>query len=406
MNRIDPTDPSLTTGQRIKHFRTRRGLSRKVLGDLVGKSAEWVKAVENGRLLPPRLPMLVQLAELLKVADLAALTGGHSLPVHMFTNIGHPALPAVRDAINWYPFGRDEPPGNLGELRRRLSMGWIARHASPDHRTVLGGILPGLIRDATYAVHIYEGNKRREAQAILAEVLNLSQMFLAYQPGTDLLWRVSDRAMVSAHDSGDPLAITGAVWFLVQAQRDAGEWESATTINREAIRTFADQVSESTDLLAMWGALHFEMAYTASRAGHSGEAWGWWDQADRIAERLPQDYYQPWTSFSRVIMGAHAVTVDVELRHGGEAQRHAVQLEPAAIPSRPRRSRHLIEVARGHYLKRDYHTAVQTLLEAHSTAPETIRYNGYAKAMILEILDTQPTLRRQANDLAAKVGLV
>jgi DNA-binding transcriptional regulator YiaG len=35
-----------TTGERIKHFRTRAGMSRPVLGGLVGRSAEWVKAVE------------------------------------------------------------------------------------------------------------------------------------------------------------------------------------------------------------------------------------------------------------------------------------------------------------------------------------------------------------------------
>lgn len=39
-----------TTGERIKHFRNRVGMTRAVLGGLVGRSAEWVKAVEMGRL--------------------------------------------------------------------------------------------------------------------------------------------------------------------------------------------------------------------------------------------------------------------------------------------------------------------------------------------------------------------
>ncbi len=50
---------SKTTGERIKHFRNRVGMPRPVLGGLVGCSAEWVKAVETGRLQVPRLPMLV-----------------------------------------------------------------------------------------------------------------------------------------------------------------------------------------------------------------------------------------------------------------------------------------------------------------------------------------------------------
>ncbi|MGH4015166.1 MAG: helix-turn-helix domain-containing protein [Pseudonocardiaceae bacterium] len=37
----------MTTGQRVRHFRQRAGMTRPVLGGLVGRSDEWVKAVEN-----------------------------------------------------------------------------------------------------------------------------------------------------------------------------------------------------------------------------------------------------------------------------------------------------------------------------------------------------------------------
>lgn len=407
MDQANPLEPGMSTGQRIRYFRERRGLTRAVLGELVGRSGEWIKAVETGRLLPPRLDMLTQLAEVLKITDLADLTGEQPVRVRMFRGPGHPALPAVKNAINWYPFGRDQEPDSLDSLRDRLTSAWHARHAAPDHRTVLGGILPDLIKDAQYATHVYEGNERRHAQAILAEVLNLSQMFIAYQPCTDLLWRVADRAMVSAHDSGNPIAMSGAVWFLAQAQRDSGDFDAAQSVTRDAARTFEPLLADgSADLLAMWGALQFEMAYTAARMGQSGIAWGHWDTASDVAQRLPSNYYHRWTSFSRVIMDAHAVTVDVELRHGGEAIRHARQMDPAAIPSQPRRGRHLIEVARGYYLRRDYEATLKTLLDAHGTAPETIRYNGYARQMTLEILDSQPSLRATASDLAAKVGLI
>ncbi|MFC6931448.1 multiprotein-bridging factor 1 family protein [Actinomadura yumaensis] len=36
-------------GARIRYFRERRGMSREVLGGLVGRSGRWVKAVERGR---------------------------------------------------------------------------------------------------------------------------------------------------------------------------------------------------------------------------------------------------------------------------------------------------------------------------------------------------------------------
>jgi Helix-turn-helix domain len=69
------------TYERIKHFHNRVGMSRPVLGGLVGRSAEWVKAVETGRLQVPRLPMLLKIARALDVRDLAELTGnGHAVP--------------------------------------------------------------------------------------------------------------------------------------------------------------------------------------------------------------------------------------------------------------------------------------------------------------------------------------
>ncbi|GGQ83467.1 helix-turn-helix domain-containing protein [Couchioplanes azureus] len=47
--------PTLTTGQKIKVLRQRAGMPRKVLAGMVGKSSDWVKSVETGRIMTPRL---------------------------------------------------------------------------------------------------------------------------------------------------------------------------------------------------------------------------------------------------------------------------------------------------------------------------------------------------------------
>ncbi|WP_246869041.1 helix-turn-helix domain-containing protein [Saccharopolyspora sp. ASAGF58] len=64
-----------TIGERIQIIRERRGKSRPVVAGLVGRSAEWLKAVEKGGLHPPRWEKLVQLADALGVQDLSELTG-------------------------------------------------------------------------------------------------------------------------------------------------------------------------------------------------------------------------------------------------------------------------------------------------------------------------------------------
>lgn len=76
-------------------------MSRPVLGGLVGRGAEWVKAVETGRLQVPRLPMLLRIAQALDVRDLAELTGdGHAVPVQAFTGEAHAALSAVQANVS------------------------------------------------------------------------------------------------------------------------------------------------------------------------------------------------------------------------------------------------------------------------------------------------------------------
>jgi transcriptional regulator with XRE-family HTH domain len=94
------------TGERIQIIRERKGLTRPVLAGLVGMSPSWLKGIERGTRLPPRLPLLVKLAEALDVGDLALLAGtdmdiggSASIPVQSFTRIPHDAVPAIREAV-------------------------------------------------------------------------------------------------------------------------------------------------------------------------------------------------------------------------------------------------------------------------------------------------------------------
>ena len=396
--------PTLSTGEQIKLLRTRAGMTRAVLAGLVGKSSDWVKSVETGRIMPPRLTMLGQIARALQVPVQALITADEQIVLAPGT--AHTALPTVRDALNRWPLAPTEPVPSLEHIAARLAVAWRARHASPDHRTVIGALLPDLIRDTQLAARVHAGADRNRAQALLADVLGLSQMFLAYQPAGDMLWRVVDRAMLAAQESGDPLALAQAAWFAIEAHRDAGDWDTAQNLNGDILDTLRPHLPDaSPDLLAMYGALHAAAAFTAARAGRSGTAWRSWDEADRVVRVLPDGYYQRATSFSKPVMIAHAVTLEVELQKGGQAVRMATTAQADAIPSRPRRARHLIEVARGHHLGREHEATLGTLNRAYDSAPETIRFHRYARQMAADLLAGPPALRRRAADLAVKVGL-
>ncbi|ONF62310.1 helix-turn-helix domain-containing protein [Amycolatopsis keratiniphila] len=406
MNDVLPVDASV--GARIRHYRDRRGMSRPVLGGLVGKTGEWVKAVENGRLQTPRLPMLLRIAQALELDDLATLTGdGHAVPVSLYAGPRHSALSAVQTALTEYRVSLKLEPVSVPHLAVRLRQAWLVRHSSPDHRTQLGTLLPGLIRDAQVAVRALRGDERREARRVLSGVYQLADFYVAYQPAPELVWMVADRALTEAQEADDPYLIAGGAWAMVQALREAGRWDEAVDLATDARDSLARYLDGAPDdWRGMVGALDAEVAYVHARRGRHGLAWAHWEKADQVARRLGADYRHTQSSFSQSVMSAHAVTLGVELRRTGEALRAANGFDPVAIPSLARRGRHLIEVARAHALEGDGDGVLTLLDRSQRVANETISYNGFARDMLLKLRKRPPTGREsEVRRLCDRVGL-
>lgn len=65
---------TFSIGERILIYRRRRGLSRRAVAELCGRTGEWLRQIETGLRPLDRLSMLIRLAEVLHVADLSELT--------------------------------------------------------------------------------------------------------------------------------------------------------------------------------------------------------------------------------------------------------------------------------------------------------------------------------------------
>ncbi|WP_312884454.1 helix-turn-helix domain-containing protein [Nocardia barduliensis] len=403
------SDEDVSIGARIRRHRERAGMSRPVLAGLVGRSAEWLKAVENGRLRSPRLPMLVRIARALELDDLAELTGdGHAVPIAVFAGERHAALTDVQSALTDYRVAAPDESAGTEHLALRLRQAWHVRHASPDHRTQLGSLLPGLIRDAQNAVRL-RGDDQRAARRVLAGVYQLADFFVAYQPAPELVWLVADRALNEGYEADDPYLIASGAWSMVQALRDSGRWDEGIALARTAItqlEPYLDRDDTSNDWHGIAGALQAEIAYVHARRGRYGEAWAYWESAHRIAQRLGPTYRHVQTSFSIPVMQAHATTLGVELRRTGEGLRAARAMDADRITSVPRRSRHFIEVARAHYQRDEFAAALAMLDKSERTARETIRYNGYARDMLNALLKRPPSgMRNDVRALCERVGV-
>ena len=398
--------PTLTTGQRIQALRVRRGMSRPVLASLVGRSPGWLKAIEGDRLHPPRLPMLVKLATAMHVEDLAELTGSVSMPMEQFSASEHPALSVVRRAVDSAPLGLpDGPPPNLEYIAAALAAGWQARDTRGDHRTALGELLPSLITHASIAASHPDVADPRRAQILYASALNLVQMYSAYQGDGHLVWRVAERSLATARAAGDEAAIGQACWFLVQAFRESGQWESAETLTEDSLRLLDPVRNNSPELLSAWSSMAFHSAITHARAGDKGIAWGWHDRGAKAALQLPPSWWSSPTSASRSAVAIHGVTVAVELHQPGAALDWSRKINDELIPARPRRARHLIEVARAHAQIGEHDQVADLVTAAVAAAPETPRWNRETAELVNGLLDGPASVRPAGRRLAAAVGI-
>jgi transcriptional regulator with XRE-family HTH domain len=400
--------PNLPFGQRLRAHRERAGKTRAVLAGLVGRSEEWVKAVETGRLKMPRLPMLVRLAQVLDLDDVAELTGDQSIQVRSLAFGEHPTVPAIRDVVQRYTLGRPrvEPPA-IPVLRARVDAAWRLWHESRTRRTDVGSVLPALLTDCQNAAAEYTNGGRRAAHAVLSDAYHLAQHVLVNAAVPEMLWLVVERAMAAAQIADDPLTLSGAAWTVGMMLRQAGRADEALQLIHEAADLLEPGLPDAADdWRGMWGALQLHGALTAARAGRDGDAWAHWDRADMAAGRLPDGYAHPWTKFGRANLDLTGVSLTVDLWKSREALRRAEQIDPDTIPSRERRGRLFVELARGHHAVDEEIAATRLLLLACDEGVDAVRYSPAARLIVDELVAQPPkAVRGDVRLLAQRVGI-
>jgi transcriptional regulator with XRE-family HTH domain len=402
------------TGERIQILRERKGLTRPVLAGLVGMSASWLKGIERGTRLPPRLPLLVKLAEALAVGDVAVLAGtdmdiggATSVPLASFARIPHDAVPAIREAVRDPLLVIPAGPVDVAALASRAADAWLLWHHSPQHRTDVGRVLPRLVTDARIAARAAAGPDRRAANAVLADVYALVQHEVVWASEAELTWTVADRAMTAAQEADMPTALAGAAWTLGMVQRSAGDTDGALTLAQEAAALLEPRLEDADDeLRALFGALQLHAATTCARAGREGDAWAHWDTARNTAGRLTEHYHHPWTMFGDSNVKLHAVSIAADLSRSAEARTSAEGIDADEIPSRERRGRLGVEIARAYHQRRDYPAMLHWLEEAYRTSADSVHFSPSARQMAADAVDHGGALiSRRARSLAGSVGL-
>ena len=394
--------PESSFGARLRHLRERTGKSRAVLGGLVGRSEGWVKALENGRLNMPRLPMLLRLAEVLGLDDLAELTGGLSMPVSSLTKASHDQTPRVADAMLAAPVAADREP-DLAGLVRRTDEAWHRWVHLPEQKSSVAVVLPCLLTEARAAARALEGTDRRRARAELARVYSLAQCFFAWQPRGELVWVAADRAMGAAQDADDPLAIAAAAWYYGEVYRAYGHPEQAKVTALECAALL--DPAAGTEQRARWGHLQMCAALSDAESGNAGDAWRHWDRASAAADALGPNYYHRWLRFGRADVDGFALRMDVRLVRPGQALRRADALDLSAQPGPGKRALRLLDIAGAHNLRNERAGVIYMIRRAHQESAETVKFDLPARAMLVDLSQRRSSVRHDARELAMTLGV-
>ena len=393
-----------TFGTRLRALRERSGKSRPVLAGLVGRSPDWVKALEGGKLHTPRLPMLMRLAEALGLRDLSELTGTSALPVGSMTKTPVAGTEAVTAAL-LKPVGRTRSPLPVSELVGRVDMAWRVWHGSSTERTAIAGVLPDLVADARATVAALAGGEQRRARVELARTYHLVQLLNAYQPAEQLSWLSADRAFSSAQEAEDPVAVAIAAWYYAHLYRSSGQSDLAVDVLTDAFDQLPLGDAPPADTLAVWGQLHLGLALAHAKVGRSGQAWRHWDKASEVARTLGDDYHHPWLMYGVTAVDIYRVTIETDLARFGEAEQAAKKVTLGGLPSHTRKAFFLLERARQRRGRDDDAGVLYFLTKALRESHDTTKHHPIARSAVVELSTRPGVIGEDARELALVIGL-
>ncbi|HEU0087984.1 MAG TPA: helix-turn-helix domain-containing protein [Pseudonocardiaceae bacterium] len=152
----------------VLYWLQRRGMTRQVFADRMGKSLSWVDKIRAGDRQLDRVSVLRQIASVLDI-PLSALIDPDEAE-RLRTCPDDREVAAIRHALRRYdaitnvfrPNGDVLPEPDLSRLERAVRYGWMAFQAA--NYQAVGQLLADLIRDAQAAVWQLDGDQRRSAR--------------------------------------------------------------------------------------------------------------------------------------------------------------------------------------------------------------------------------------------------
>ena len=386
---------SLTIGERIAHYRARRGLTQTELANLVGRGPDWLSKIERGERRLRNVDVLAELARVLRVT-LGDLLGQ---PVMFEEDDDLDDVPAVRDALM--------APGRLSRVigseaksdgvvdvigtGRLVEFGW-----SDYQRGRLGNViaqLPSLIRQAQHledsASH-YGSPERRTAWTVSARAHHLAATTLSKVGEADLSWIAAERAMHAADQSDDVLVLASTARAAAHALLAVGRFDDAVEMGNTAARWLTDHLADADPAaLSLLGMLHLRTAIAAARREDRAMTTELLDKAEAAATRMGADADHWHTSFGPTNVAVHRLSAALDLGDFAWVADRGPHLDVTGLPAE-RRVTHLTDLARAltHLARND--ETLGLLLAAEREAPALVRHSAAVRETVKEMQRRAP----------------
>lgn len=400
----------------VLYWMRRRGLTRQVFADRLGRSLSWVDKIKNGDRQLDRLSVLRQVAQVLDISLQVLIDPAEAERQRLCPDDRE--IAAIRSALRSYDaitnvFRPDDdvlPEPDLGRLERGVRYGWTAFQMS-NYQTI-GQLLPELIREAQAAVWQFDGDAERAAKAWLAWTYQLTASTAFKLGDAQLGWVAADRGIQLAEQSGDLTLIGSAAMRVAKALTYTDQGSDAVTLVRSAADRLAPHLSTGGPaFLSAYGMLLLQGSIAAARIQLAADVRDLQDEALTVAGALGADRNENWSAFGVTNVLIHRVSALADMQGGGRVIEAADDIRQADLARLPkeRRASHLLDVTRGYlqWGKRD--EAATTLLDADRFATEEVRCRLMTRRLIAELMRSYPHGNRPPaalTEVARAVGVI
>lgn len=373
-------------------------MTRKVFGDLCGRSVSWVDKVESGERALLRLPMLERVAEVLNISVQTLTEDRENAPpsspcldTFEVTEIRH-ALQRYQAISTVHRQPSQDGPPPLPRLQQQVTYAWLSFQNA--RYPVLGQVIPSLLRAAQDAAIYWsaQDDDGLQARTLLSQAYQVTASTLWKLKEIDLAWLAAERGLIVAEHTGDSLLISDAVRRVAQGLMNAGQpAESLQLLYADANRLEPALGTASEEYLSLYGMLFLMGSAVAARDGQVRLAKELLTEGEAVSMRLGEDRNERYTAFGPTNVQLHRVSALVETGDGGVAVEVATRVNPDGLARLPRerRANFLIDAARGWFQAGNHEQAVNTLLDAEALAANEVRCRPIARNLVRELQRAQ-----------------